>query len=132
LLETPVDSEPSFERLAALSTVLISFYTGLERIFERIANQLDPIQPKGERWHIELLNQVARPAVNRPALISEETRQRLRDYLAFRHRSRHAYAHYLTWHGMAHLVADILAVWRSVRSEILQFVQGQSASTDSE
>ena len=67
LLPTPVAANPSFERLAALATVLTSFYTGLERIFERIAAQLDPVQPEGDHWHIELLSQVARPTKNRPA-----------------------------------------------------------------
>ena len=127
LLGTPVDAEPSFERVAALSAVLNSFYTGLERIFERIAKEIDTKKPEGERWHIELLNQVARQTESRPAVISEDSRQRLRDYLAFRHRSRHAYAHYLVWDGMAQLVAGTSQTWNIVRSEILQFVQQQSS-----
>lgn len=123
LLRTPVDADPSFERLAALSTVLNSFYTGVERIFERIVQMVDSNSPEGERWHIELLNQVALQTKGRSAVISEESRQRLRDYLAFRHRSRHAYAHYLDWNGMAQLVAGISKTWNVVRSEIFQFVQ---------
>jgi len=123
LLATPVDAEPPFERLAALSTVLTSFYTGLERIFERIATQLGPARPEGDRWHVELLAQVARPAENRSALISEESRMRLREYLAFRHRSRHAYVHHLEWGGMAQLVAGIPDVWNRVRAEVLRFLQ---------
>ena len=123
LLRTPVDAAPSFERLAALSTVLNSFYTGVERIFKRIVQMVDSSSPEGERWHIELLNQVALQTEGRSAVISEESRQRLRDYLAFRHRSRHAYAHYLDWNGMAQLVAGISKTWNVVRSEIFQFVQ---------
>ena len=130
LLATPCDAEPSFERLAALSTILTSFYTGIERIFERIASCLDPTQPEGERRHIELLNQVARPSSNRPAVISEESRQRLRDYLAFHHRSRHAYAHHLEWRGMEHLVTQIQETWDGVRPDVVRFVQQQSTSTD--
>ncbi|MFH1570140.1 MAG: hypothetical protein ABIL09_19260 [Gemmatimonadota bacterium] len=126
LLATPTDANPPFERLAALSTVLTSFYTGLERIFGRIVAQLDAGQPEGERWHIELLNQVAHPAPERPALISEASRARLREYLAFRHRSRHAYAHRLVWAGMAQLVAGLPELWSAVRAEVLQFVQEPS------
>ena len=129
-LENPGDAEPSFERLAALATVLNSFYTGLELIFQRILKEFDPRQPEGDRWHIELLNQVARGTESRLAVISEESRQRLRDYLAFRHRSRHMYANYLLWDGMAHLVADMSPTWNTVRAEILQFVQQQSSSAD--
>ena len=132
LLETPVDAEPSFERLAALATVLNSFYTGLERIFERITSKFDSRQSEGQRWHIELLNQVVQKTETRPAVLSEESRQRLRDYLAFRHRSRHAYAHYLIWSGMAQLVAGTWQTWNSVRSEIMEFVQQQSPPDHSE
>ena len=132
LLESPRDAEPSFERLAALSTVLNSFYTGIERIFQRIVKEFDPRQPEGERWHIELLNQVARGTESRLPVISEESRQRLRDYLAFRHRSRHTYANYLVWDGMAQLVAGMSPTWNTVRAEILQFVQQQSPSAAAE
>ena len=128
LLETPINTEPSFERIAALSAILNSFYTGLERIFERIAKEIDTRKPEGERWHIELLNQLARQTESRPAVISEDSRQRLRDYLAFRHRSRHAYAHYLVWDSMAQLVAGTSQTWNIVHSEILQFVRQQSSS----
>ena len=130
LLATSYEAEPSFERLAALSTILTSFYTGVERVFERIASRLDTAQPEGERWHIELLNQVARPSLNRPSVISEESRQRLRDYLAYRHRSRHAYAHHLEWRGMQQLVVQIQETWDGVRPEVVRFVQQQPTSTD--
>ena len=132
LLGTPVDTEPSFERVAALSAVLESFYTGLERIFERIAKEVDSRQPEGERWHIELLNQVALQTESRSAVISEDSRERLRDYLAFRHRSRHASVHYLVWNSMAQLVASISQTWNIVRSEILQFLQQQSSTPSDE
>jgi hypothetical protein len=132
LLDTPANAEPSFERLAALSTVLKSFYTGIERIFERIVRQVDSAHPEGESWHTELLNQVARPNEIRPAIISEQSRQFLRDYLAFRHRSRHAYAQYLIWSSMAQPVVDIPELWNTVRSEILRFIQSQSPPADTE
>jgi len=34
---------------------LHSFYSGAERLFEAIANELDGGLPKGEAWHRELL-----------------------------------------------------------------------------
>ena len=132
MLETPVDSEPSFERLAALTTVLDSFYNSLERIFEDIVKEYDSTQPEGGRWHTELLNQVAGQTGPRPALLSEESRQRLRNYLAFRHRSRHSSVNSLAWDPMAHLVADLPQTWNTVRAEILKFLQVQQSSTDPE
>jgi hypothetical protein len=113
LIRTPTSVERSF---------LCSFYTGLERIFECIVKDIDGRQPKGERWHAELLDQVAHRTNRRPAVISEDSRQRLSEYLAFRHLSRHVYVHDLVWDRMAHLVAAISQTWDIVRAEILQFV----------
>lgn len=107
LLAAPADDHPSFERLAALAQVLTSFYTGLERVFQRVAGRCDEALPSGDRWHVELLLQVAQPTANRPAMISEATRHMLREYLAFRHRSHHAYTHRLEWPGMSPLVARV-------------------------
>ena len=125
LLKVDPDGEPTFERLAALSQVLISFYTGLERIFERVARRIDHSLPQGERWHTDLLHQVARPTDERSALISEKTRLSLREYLAFRHHSRHAYAHHLEWPRMKDLVLRVSDTWDQVRSEIQRFIEDQ-------
>ena len=130
LLKVDPDGEPTFERLAALSQVLISFYTGLERIFERIARRIDHSLPQGERWHTDLLQQVARPTDERLALISEETRLSLREYLAFRHHSRHAYAHHLEWPRMKNLVLRVSDTWDQVQSEIQRFIGVQPQPGD--
>lgn len=125
LLKVAPDRAPTFERLAALSQVLISFYTGLERIFERVARRIDHALPQGERWHTDLLHQVARPTDERLALISEETRLSLREYLAFRHHTRHAYVHHLEWSRMKGLVLRVSDTWHRVRSEIQRFIEGR-------
>lgn len=75
---------------------LYSFYNGVERIFEAIARQLDPVFPSGNRWHRDLLEQMAKelPEV-RPAVISAKTEALLDDFLAFSHRIRSLYAFHL-------------------------------------
>jgi hypothetical protein len=128
VLSTPSAPEPSFERLAALAHVITSFYTGIERIFERIARRCDGGLPSGDRWHLELLIQVAQATVSRPALISEASRHALREYLAFRHRSRHAYSHHLEWAAMEPLVARVPQTWDRVRAEVEGFVARQASS----
>ena len=122
LLNIAENEEPSFERLAALAQILTSFYSGLERIFERIARSVDSSIPEGQRWHSELLGQVAGPTPNREAVISVKSRTRLREYLAFRHRSRHTYAHHLEWRSMENLVGQLADTWKAVRSEIQRFL----------
>jgi hypothetical protein len=131
LLSVSDDETPPFERLAALSHILNSFYTGLERVFERITGQVDKSIPEGDRWHAELLGQVAKSTSNRIAVISKESRTRLREYMAFRHRSRHAYAHHLEWVPMQHLVEQLMDTWRRVHSDIQGFLaEGVNDSID--
>ena len=72
-----------FEELTAKK--LAEVYSGIERIFERIANEIDKHLPKGERWHTDLLTQMAERRPERPPVISEGTRQRLRQLLRFRY-----------------------------------------------
>ena len=80
--------------LDSVALNLHDFYNGLERIFERIAENIDEIKPEGLNWHQEILKQMAMeiPKV-RPAVISQDLREELDKYRAFRHIVRNIYAH---------------------------------------
>jgi hypothetical protein len=53
-----------------------SFYSGLERVLEKIASAVEGSLPQGVNWHQELLDQMALEIPNvRPAVISEKTRE---------------------------------------------------------
>lgn len=60
---------------------LHGFYSGLERIFEKIASLVDENTPAGTNWHQELLRQMSLeiPEV-RPAVISDRLREKLEEY----------------------------------------------------
>lgn len=71
---------------------LHSFYTGLERVFEAIAREVDGRLPRGPDWHRDLLVQMSAeiPGI-RPPVLSRETRACLDEYRGFRHIVRHLY-----------------------------------------
>jgi hypothetical protein len=121
--EIDAGSEPGFERLAALSQVLNSFYTAVERILMRILEGEGEGLPTGERWHAELLIVAGAAQQTRPAVPSEDLQPLLQEYLAFRHRSRHAYVHHLEWTRMAHLVAGLPDCWHRVRKDIRAYLR---------
>ncbi len=50
---------PDAVQCAALGTVLHSFYTGMEGIFLAVAKRVDRDVPVGDRWHVQLLDQVS-------------------------------------------------------------------------
>jgi len=56
---------------------LHGFYSGIERIFELIATNVDDMLPEGENWHQLLLKQMAEEMAGvRPAAISNSVRFR--------------------------------------------------------
>ena len=101
---------------------LHSFYTGLERIFELIAAEVDKALPAGPNWHQELLRRAATPIPElRPAIISDDLRDRLDRYRGFRHVVRNIYAFDIDRELIAPLLRDLAAVFDSAMSELTGF-----------
>lgn len=121
---TIVDETDSDKTAYAYSVAfnLHSFYAGIERIFELIANEIDGGVMGGESWHNNLLRQmvVDLPSV-RPAVLTTEMAEALAEYLRFRHLVRNIYAFRLDVTRMAHLAQEIDAVWTNLRQELNQF-----------
>src|SRR4030066_2281436 len=79
-------AEPSFLETRAAGSILHDFYSGIEKIFRRIASRIDRDTPSGDDWHTELLIRMSIPIDGiRPAVISEDLKERLAEYLRFRH-----------------------------------------------
>ncbi len=115
--------EPDFIGLGSLAMLLHSFYNGLENIFSRIARKIDENMPNSEEWHKELLEQMAKQTEKRAHIVlSDSTCENLKEYLGFRHFSRHAYAFDLDWNLMKDLVLEIDKIKKSVIGEIRSFI----------
>ena len=121
LLTLPQDTEPGRTEVIAVSGVLHSFYGGIENVFRRIALDIDGSVPGGSRSHTELLERMARPSEKRPAVISEELRKRLGDYLYFRHVVRHTYSFDLGWSKMSGLAEECEQTLSLFQSELESF-----------
>ena len=66
-------NEPDFIQARAAGSIIHDFYCGVEKLFERVAVNIDGELPKGEDWHTELLSQMARPLVGiREAVINQD------------------------------------------------------------
>jgi uncharacterized protein YutE (UPF0331/DUF86 family) len=93
--ETVVSRNDDFY-LDSVALNLHGFYSGLERIFERIASSIDGNVPAGANWHQELLEQMSREIQGvRPAVISPDLKDKLEGYRGFRHVVRHVYSYHL-------------------------------------
>lgn len=103
---------------------LHGFYSGLERIFEKIASTIDGTVPSAANWHQELLNQISIeiPGV-RPVVISSELKDLLEDYRGFRHVVRNVYTYQLNPEKMEHLVIKIRQVFEKSNAELSAFAR---------
>ena len=80
-----------------IASDLAEAYNGIERIFERIAREVDMHTPSGNQWHKDLLTQMAEPRGERPSVISQKTCRRLKRLLKFRHRVNNIYRYELIY-----------------------------------
>lgn len=114
------------DRDAYLNSVALNlhgFYSGLERIFEFIASELDGGKLGGADWHRELLKQMVLdiPKV-RPPVLGKEAAASLDEYRKFRHRIRNIYAVELDPVLMANLLDPLKKNWDQIRSDLLDFL----------
>ena len=93
--EVPIDVTEFIEN--TIATDLADIYNGIERIFERIAREVDTLMPTGSRWHKNLLAQMAEKRPERCPVISENTRRELEELLEFRHKVNNIYGRELKY-----------------------------------
>ncbi len=121
LLEKVRASEPDYVEMSALAAMLHSFYTGIENIFKRVAEEIDDSLPSGLSSHAALLGLMAQPTDLRPPVISDDLRLRLRYYLDFRHMFRHAYTTEVKWRKMSDLVLHCEETLDRLQTELEAF-----------
>jgi hypothetical protein len=108
--------------LNSVALNLHGLYTGLERVFELIAVELDGGALRGEACHTELLRQMTLDLPDsRPPVLEKDTVTQLDEYRKFRHRVRHIYATQLDPERMTSLIVMLPSLWRRVNAELGAF-----------
>lgn len=107
--------------LESVALNLHSLYSGLERLFELVAKQVDQSLPDGEMWHRDLLTQMAAEQSVRPAVISQESAQALDELRRFRHLVRNVYTFNLSPNKMKGLLDVLPGMWAKLQAEMLAF-----------
>ena len=118
LLARVQQRQPDTVEIAAVASVLHSFYNGVENIFLIVAKQIDQNVPTGNQSHRDLLVQMMKQNAHRSKVISTETGKQLGDFLGFRHFYRHSYSFFIDWNELQILVFVLNAVWSQVKSDL--------------
>ncbi len=121
LLARVQQRQPDTVEIAAVATVLHSFYNGLENILLSIAKGVDRAVPSGAQSHRDLLVQMTRTTTKRRAVISSDSAKKIADYLGFRHFYRHSYSFLIEWSELKKLVVPLDHVWAQFKREFVDF-----------
>ena len=105
----------------ALASYVDDFYSGIERICERVAVTLDDDLPTGEQWHRTLLYQMGQPRDNRPPLFSQNLLSDTDEYRRFRHRLRHIYGYELEGARVVALAQKAIPLFEEIRRAVMAF-----------
>lgn len=109
--------------LRARGSILHDLYNGIERIFVRIADELDGGPPRGDAWHQRLVRSMTlRIDGVRPPVITPELGAELRDFLGFRHVFRNIYGDELDVERVAQLEARLPRVFDDFRRQLGAFL----------
>ncbi len=101
-----------------------SFYGGIERLFELIANEIDDSPVIGEHWHQELLKRMATeiPSV-RPAALGSDTLKMLDEFRGFRHVVRNVYTFNFNPARLDVLVHQLRPTYNAVLTDLSAFAK---------
>lgn len=121
-LRDQLDEEPTRIELRAAGSILHDFYTGLEKIFRLIALELDGNLPSGDEWHKRLLDRMAVEIEDvRPPVIDGSLKERLSEYLRFRHLFRHIYGFELNWKRCKPLIRELPEIAKELSDGLDEF-----------
>ncbi len=113
---------PSRLEVRGVASVLHDFYSGVERVFERIALELDGELPRGGDWHSQLLNRMEEEVEGvRPRVLTPRLAERLRPFLRFRHLFLNICGGQLRWERSTGLLAEADEVWPLLEQQMQEF-----------
>ncbi len=119
-----LSGKPGKTTIRACASILHDFYTGIEKIFERIASEIDGGAPRGYDWHLQLLQRMLAPVPGvRPPIIEPELGELLDEYMRFRHLFRHQYGFQLRWQLVKELVDRLPEIYQRTAAQIRHFGQ---------
>lgn len=117
-----VGADPDELGVRGLMSYVDDFYTGVERMCERIAVTLDGALPEGPRWHRALLGQMGEPGgEGRPSFLSGPLLLELDEYRRFRHRARHIYGYELEAESVLRLARGVKSAYQGVGEAVEAF-----------
>lgn len=115
-------TEPTDTELVALAGILQMMYSGFDKIFRFIINEID-----GDRcglfYDADILERMAVTVPGRTPVLSTFLVEQLRPYLSFRNVFSNPYSHNISWKKMKALVLEAGEILLLVEAELNRFLE---------
>ena len=106
------------------ASIFHDFYTGVERVFRRIAEELNGGVPRSESWHKQLLLDMSLELGDvRPRVVSKDLRLELGNFLRFRHLVRNVYGFELDSDRIMELEAKFVPTMAAFKQHVAVFLE---------
>ena len=115
--------EPDFVEASAAGSFLQSFYNGIESIVLLIFKAIGENVPNDLQWHKKLFEQTFEANENRTKIFSDECKEKLVEYLSFRHYFRHSYGYEIDWNRLKPLINGVEKLWKTLKEDINKFIE---------
>ncbi|MDP2276743.1 MAG: hypothetical protein Q8K51_00810 [Nitrospirota bacterium] len=118
-----IKSEKAAAFKRSKGSILHDFYNCCERIFKKVAIDINGGVEESERWHKTLLYKMTMPVESlRPRIISDELAAKLDEFLSFRHVFRNIYGFELKGDRIDYLSSKFDKTVEEFIKEIRQFL----------
>jgi hypothetical protein len=114
--------EPDFIEITATAQILHSFYNGIESIIILFLKNSGEKLPNDIHWHRTLFEMAFGNNSKDLKIIRGDIKERLGEYLSYRHFIRHSYTSELRWNEMAPLVKELEETWKMVKMDFEAFI----------
>lgn len=126
LLDKCKIAEPDFVELNAIGSILHSYYSGIESVFNLIYKASYGKALVGNMWHSDLFADMFEKTEKHEQVLSQELFVPLKEYLGFRHVFRHAYSYELDWNRLQPLFSSLAENWNKVKIDLSKFISASS------
>jgi hypothetical protein len=79
--------------------------------------------PNDLKWHKTLLDMAFGTNSQNIKIFRNDIKEKLNDYLSFRHFIRHTYSSELDWNEMKSLINEIDDIWQIVKNDFREFMK---------
>ena len=123
LLDLCKIKEPDFVEITATAQILHSFYNGVESVIMLFIKNSGEKLPNDIHWHKTVFEMAFGKNSKKIKIINDDIKEKLEDYLSYRHFIRHSYSSELKWKEMAPLVKELDETWKTIKSNFEMFIE---------